>query len=345
MARKWLPANVTAWKDRHGKTRYRFRRKGHKPHNFRAMPGTEAFREESAEATAAILEPGAGRAAAYSYGALIESFYRSKAWNAMRDSSRQTYRGIIERFRAKNGDKDARAITAAAIDAKLANMAETPAAANNLRKALKRLHRHAVKLGWRADNPVDHTDGYKAGPGWHCWTEAEIAAYRARWALGTRERLAMELLLDTALRESDAVTVGRQHRQGDELHLHHGKNDSSTVVPIGAQLDAAMAAFDSGNMTYLATQYGRPFTPKGFYNWFKRACVKAGLAHCSPHGLRKAQSRRLAESGATALEGRAVTGHKTDREFAHYAESADKRALARSAKAKLVANEIGKPNA
>src|SRR5690606_38810774 len=145
------------------------------------------------------------------------------------------------------------------------------------------------------------------------WTEAEIAQFEKRWPLGTRERLAMELLLCTSLRESDAVTVGRQHRQGHELHLHHGKNDSATIIPLAPSLEAAMDAYDSGTLTYIATKYGQPFTVKGFYNWFKRACVKAGLPHCSPHGLRKAASRRLAEAGATPLEGRAVTGHKTDR--------------------------------
>jgi integrase len=337
MARRWLPENVTEYKDRHGKRRYRFRKKGLPTYSFRHAPGTREFMAEYDAASKAIAEP-LPRFAPFTYDALAASFYRTTKWADMKASSQQTYRGIIERFRNANGTKDVRRVTTASIDAKLAKMAETPAAANNLRKALSRLHRHAVKLGWRTDNPVDSTDAFKAGKGWHCWTEAEIAQFGARWPLGTRERLALELLLCTALRESDVVSVGRQHRQGDELHLHHGKNDSATVVPISPILSAAMDAFDSGNLTYIATQYGGPFTVKGFYNWFKRACVKAGLGHCSPHGLRKAASRRLAEAGATPLEGRAVTGHKTDRMFAYYAESASKRTLAGAAMGKVVAN-------
>lgn len=342
MSRKWLPENVTSWKDRHGKTRYRFRKSGLPVHHFKAAPGTAEFMEELHAARNAVAAP-VDRAVPFSYDALIVSFYRTARWNDMKPSSQRTYRGIIERFRAKNGDKDARHVTTAAIDAKLASMAATPAAANNLRKALARLHRHAIKLGWRTDNPVHATDPFKAGPGWHCWTDGEIAQYEARWPLGTRERAAMALLLYTALRKADMIAVGRQHRQGDELHLHHAKNASDTIIPIMPGLSAALDALPGTNMTYLVTEFGRPFTANGFGNWFRSRCDMAGLPHCSAHGLRKAMSRQLAEAGATSLEGRAVTGHKTDKEFAHYAESANRRALAKVAMGKVVANRL-EPN-
>lgn len=337
MPRRWLPDNVTQYKDRHGKARYRFRKRGLPTYSFRHAPGTPEFMVEYEQArTGKADKP--ERFAPFTYDALIASFYRTPKWLEMRPSSQATYRGIIERFRAKNGHKDARRVTAAAIDAKLSGMSDTPAAANNLRKTLARLHRHAIKLGWRTDNPVLATDSFKSGKGWHTWTEGEITAFQKAWPLGTKERLALELLLWTGLRESDVVTVGRQHRRGDTLYLRHHKNDSETQVQIAPALAEALASYDSGTLTYLATQFGKPYTPKGFYNWFKRACIKAGIGHCHPHGLRKAISRRLAEAGATHLEGRSVTGHKTDRMFAYYAESANKRALAGSAIAKVVAN-------
>jgi hypothetical protein len=73
---------------------------------------------------------------------------------------------------------------------------------------LARLHRHAIKLGWRQDNPVDATDAFRTGKGFHAWTESEIDAFDAKWPFGTRERLAKELLLATAQRRSDALKVG-----------------------------------------------------------------------------------------------------------------------------------------
>lgn len=334
MRRKWLPDNVTEYKDRHGKRRYRFRKKGLPVYHFRNAPGSPGFMEELHRAHNA--EPQiAERFAPYTYDALIDSFYRTPKWLEMKESSQATYRGIIENFRAKNGTKDCRRVTTNNIEKRLADMKETPAAANNLRKALARLHRHAIKLGWRTDNPVDATDSYKAGDGFHAWTEKEIDAFDARWPFGTKERLAKELLLATALRKSDVLTVGDDNRAGDRLRLYHSKNDSHTAVLIGPDLLAALAASEATGTPWLKTQFGKPYTPTGFYNWFKRACIKAGIPHCSPHGLRKATSRRLAESGATVLQGRAVTGHKTDKEFARYAESANRELMADAALANL----------
>ena len=42
-----------------------------------------------------------------------------------------------------------------------------------------------------------------------------------------------------------------------------------------------------GVKTFLVTEYGKPFTPAGFGNWFRQRCDEAGLPQCSAHGLRK----------------------------------------------------------
>jgi hypothetical protein len=43
------------------------------------------------------------------------------------------------------------------------------------------------------------------------WSEDDIAAFRAHLPLGSMERLALELLLNTAQRRGDVVRMGRQH--------------------------------------------------------------------------------------------------------------------------------------
>jgi hypothetical protein len=142
--------------------------------------------EEYRAALSAEKPPKPERFAPFTYDALIASFYRTPRWIDSKDSTQRTYRNIIERFRAKNGTKDVRRVTTENIERKLAGMRDTPAAANNLRKVLARLHRHAIKLGWRQDNPVEATDAARTGRGFHAWTEEEIDAFDARWPFGTR---------------------------------------------------------------------------------------------------------------------------------------------------------------
>ncbi len=57
---RWLPDNVTEYRDRHGQKRYRFRKTGLPEYHFKHLPGTEEFREELAAAVGAskIESPG-----------------------------------------------------------------------------------------------------------------------------------------------------------------------------------------------------------------------------------------------------------------------------------------------
>ena len=63
--------------------------------------------------------------------------------------------------------------------------------------------------------------------------------------------------------------------------------------------------------------------------------TRAGLPHCSAHGLRKATAARLAEQEASAHEIMAVTGHKTLEEVERYTREARRRKLADSAMSKF----------
>lgn len=343
--KKWLPDNVTQYRDRHGKKRYRFRKVGLPTYSFRNEPGTPEFMEEYHLAKASLKPEPEPRFAAGTIDAVVASLYKTPRWKKMKPTSKRTYQSIIERFRAKNGHLMVKDITTAAIDKKLAAMSETPAAANNLRKALSRIFRQAIKMELIATNPAKDTDSYaQEGDGFHTWTETEIAQYEAHWPLGTRERLAFALLLHTASRRADMLKIGPDDIEGDRFVLHHGKNDSETSIPINGDLEAAITPFADTTGPYLLTQHGKPYTVDGFGNWFARKITEAGLpVECRAHGLRKAMSRRLAESGATNQQGRAVTGHKTDKEFTRYAEKANKATMADDAMAN-VSKRFAKPS-
>jgi len=74
-------------------------------------------------------------------------------------------------------------------------------------------------------------------------------------------------------------------------------------------------------------------------NLMRKWCRDAGLEECTGHGLRKALARRLAESGCTPHLIASITGHKSEKEVAHYTEAADRAGLADVGMAKIVANK------
>lgn len=359
MPKRWLPDHVYEKTDRHGRKRYRYQRRGHPSCYFSAAPGTPEFMAEwkaiadraEARAAASAAGIGAGRAKPGSIDDLATRFYASPAWAKQAPATQATYRGIIDRFRerrkkngARYGDLPVAQLTTAALDRILGGMAETPAAANNLRKVLKRMLRYAVKIGMRADNPADLTEGYRAGAGFHTWTEEEIARYRATHPNGTKARLALELALNTAARRCNIAALTRPDIRDGRIRVQHAKRGDPTSVPIFPETRAALDALGVTGIGHLiVTEFGKPFTTEGFGNKFRDWCDQAGLPHCSIHGLRKAMSRRLAEAGATDAQGRAFTGQTKNETFAYYAAKANRERLADAAVANLSNAKVANP--
>jgi integrase len=109
--------------------------------------------------------------------------------------------------------------------------------------------------------------------------------------------------------------MGAQHVRGGVLHVKQDKTGVELAIPVHPDLVAVIAATPSRHLTFLTTTIGGPFAARTFAGWFRRECDKAGLPHCSAHGLRKAAARRLAEA-------------------VRYTKAADQRRLAEAAMAK-----------
>jgi len=141
------------------------------------------------------------------------------------------------------------------------------------------------------------------------------------------------------------VRFGRQHVRNKSLSFTQHKNRRSKPItlqiPIVPQLQRVIDASPCGDLTFLVTEFGRPFSASGFGNIFRRWCNEAGLKNCSAHGLRKAAAARLAELGATEHEIMAVTGHRTSKEVTRYTRAARQKILAERAMARLCADQKG----
>ena len=98
--------------------------------------------------------------------------------------------------------------------------------------------------------------------------------------------------------------MGRQHIRREILHWVRKKTARTTAInlfiPVLPDLREILDASANGHLMFLVTEFGKPFTPPGFGNWFRERCDEAGLRHCTFHGLRKGAARRLAEHGCTS---------------------------------------------
>lgn len=173
--------------------------------------------------------------------------------------------------------------------------------------------------------------------GYAPWSEADITKFRAHWKAGSAQRIAMEILLYTGLRRSDAVRLGRQHIQGERLvtKIKKSRDVVEVSIPIHAEFRAVLNTIEHEHLNFITTSYGAARSEKAFTNWIIQAAKDAGLpAHRSPHGLRKAACRSLAEAGCSASEIMAITGHRNLAEVETYVRDASKPKLADNAMTK-----------
>jgi integrase len=340
---------VQAFVDRHGHARYYFRRAGFKRVALPGLLGSPVFMSAYMDAMAGQApQPTIIERAALpgTINALAVSYQSSAAYRSMKASTQAVYRNIIDRFREKHGDKRVDKLQRQHIVAMMAARADKPGGANNFRKAMRAMLKHAVDIGMRPDDP---TQNVRAMPlksdGFHSWTEEEIAQFEAFHPIGSKARLAFGLFLCTGQRRSDVVKMGRQHIRDGLIHVKQVKTGAELWIPVCEELQEIIAASSVGQMTFLVTEYGKPFSAPGFTNWFRDQCNKAGLKHCSAHGLRKACARRLADALCTEHEIAAITGHTSLREVVRYTRGADQKRLAISAMQKMkTGTEVSTPD-
>jgi integrase len=348
---------VHAFVDRHGKARHYFRRHGRRI-PLPGLAGSPEFNRAYEQALAGAppaAEIGAARTIAGSVNAMIVGYLSSAAFGQLAPASQRQYRRILEELRGQHGDRGIATLEHRHVALMIEAKAATPAAARDLLRCLRLLVQHAIKLGIRQDDP---TNGVRVKmpktEGFRTWTEEDIAAFEVAYPIGTKPRLALALLLGTALRASDVVRVGRSHvRNGTIWGIVQQKTGAPLPpIPIGADLAAAInAAAPTEHVVFLLNELGRSFTAKGFGKWFTKQCERIGLKGLSPHGLRKAACRRLAEAGCSANEIAALSGHKSLNEVARYTRAADQARMVRNAVTRInqqhgLANpaaESGKP--
>ncbi|MBL4806621.1 MAG: tyrosine-type recombinase/integrase [Rhodobacteraceae bacterium] len=251
---------------------------------------------------------------------------------------------LLGRFANEYGQRDALHIPPKAIRVIINKWEGTPGAANNLLKSLRAMFVWAVNSGLCDTNPTDgvrklhvKTQGFTA------WTTGDLAQFRTTHPRGTQADLALMILIFTACRRSDIVKLGRQHITTIDgvkflsFTQSKGGNDERqrVTIPILPPLMSALRSPVAGDLTFLISKQGKPFSHGGFGARFKKWCIAAGLPDRSAHGIRKAAGALLADAGCTQHEIMAIHGHSDARTSDIYTRTANRVTLAKSAMEKF----------
>lgn len=270
---------------------------------------------------------------------LIGRFRRSAEWEMLSKGTKKQRDHFFHAIIEASGNVPYRAIKKQNILDGIDRRKKTPGAANNFLRTLKALFKWAKESDYIDQNP---TEGIKKlqykSDGFPIWTLNEVTQYREKWAIGTRERLAMELLLWTGLRRGDIVRLGKQHIKNNKAMIPTEKGEQPIYITITPELKQLISVSPTGDMALIATESGYPRNKDAYGNWFRKACRAAGVKKSS-HGLRKLAATLLAEAGGTQNELRAAFGWKTDAMARFYTEKADKNRLSSKAAERRILSE------
>jgi integrase len=334
--------------DRYGHVRIYFWRKGQRKVRIREHLGTpeffEVYRRLIEQSESGALPPAAkesGRPAQGTWRWLCTQYFGSADFRRLQASSQSVQRRILEATfdepaypgaKEKFADFPLNRMQAKAVRV-LRDLKATPNGANNRLKSVRRLFNWAVDHDYVTSSPARDVKYVTTGSqGFHTWTIDEVEQFEARHEIGSKARLALALLMYTGVRRSDVVLLGRQHVRSGWIKFVQQKNQRRKPVTIEVpMLPALLKVIDAsptGDLTFIVTSHGKPYSAAGFGNWFRDRCNEAGLSQCSAHGLRKAGATIAAENGATTKELMAIFGWLTMQEAERYSQSAERKKLA-----------------
>lgn len=323
---------------RHGKRVWYFRRGKGKRQRLEGDYGSDEFKAayEAALSGEPVQKPQKGGAGTLRW--LWDRYRDGGAWSELSNATRRQRENIMKHVLETAGDKPISAITRKAVVAGRERRKATPAMARHFVETMRGLFKWAVDAEHVKEDPTRDVKVSKPKTeGHHTWTDEECDAFEARWPIGTRERLAFDILLFTGFRRGDASRLGKQHVRGGLIHMttEKGQGRVTVVLPLLPPLAESIAATKTGDMVYIAKPDGTAMTKESFGNWFAEACVAAGVPGRA-HGLRKAGATRAANRGASDAQLDAIFGWSGRGMAALYTKKANRQRLAGEAASLLL---------
>lgn len=346
---------------RHGKVRWRLRRKREKDVMLPGEPHTADFDRAYQNAALGIKAPIValpGAASPKSLKAAYRLLKGTQEWLELDAKSSTRYQQTIERIltmpaggKAMLGDGPVEDLKRAHVKSILSSFRSTPHMERIVLICLRKLIMVAIDEEWIEVDPTykmtrnPQTDGHKA------WTAEVMAKYEARWAVGTRQRTAYALALWLGNRASDvgrlrwADYTTKHIMEGDHVVTVDGfefvqfkgrKRGKKLFLPMTPMLELELEPLSRDTETVLVSSRGGTYTDNSLSTRMADWCREAGIEPgYTMHGLRKALGVKLAEADASTRQLMEMLGHNNIAYAELYSREASQTRLAVQAMEKV----------
>jgi integrase len=278
---------------------------------------------------------------------IINAYQASPAFLDKAEATREGYKRRLPAIEAEFGDMPIKALADPRVRGEFLDWRDQ-LAKKSAREADYHMAILALIMGWGVDrgrvpaNPAakpgrlyqpDRTD--------NIWTDADVSAFLAK--AGPQLRLPFLIALWTGQRRKDVLRMAWGAYDGTVIRLAQSKGKRRVVIPVAAELKAALDAAKRKAAVICTTSRGTPWTGDGFSASFRKAQEAAGLEGVTFHDLRGTAVTRLAIAGCTDIEIATITGHslKTVKDMLDRHYLSRDIALAESAVAKLEQHRAG----
>ena len=355
---------LSSYKDRHGNTRWRFRRDG-KTISLLGQPGETQFEAAYEQALNGLAKPKRNAvvphpnaAAPCSLGAAWRLVTKSAEWKAFDTATQKKNEYLAEMFLSSRIDPSneflwrnvpVRDLKRRHLKNILAEYSETPHKAKHLLTAIRKMITAALDEEWIEVDPSYKIKWRPEYTGWKAWSDEALQKFEERWPVGSTPRLTYALALWLGNRRGDVaglrwdqritktVHINGEARKVDGFAIQQEKTGKELFIPISPMLAEILTATDRTGATVLVTAYGEPFSPKSLTgrmaDWTKAAGLEKGY---TLHGLRKTLGKMLAEGGASTRQIMETLGHDDIEHAELYSREAEQARLATDGMDKVV---------
>jgi integrase len=166
-------------------------------------------------------------------------------------------------------------------------MAYRPEAANQMVKLVRQVLSFALENDLVRRNVARDVSYIRTGSmGFHAWSGEEVRQFESVQPIGAIARSALFLPLFTGQRRADVVGFGLQHVKDQTLHFTQTKGRKRRPVTLAIhilpELQKVIDTTKTGQMIFLASKFGKPFTGNGFGNRLRKWCDVAALFGTRP---------------------------------------------------------------